>query len=409
MIARGTVRAVRGSLVEVDIPALPVGRGVCIEATDAHRLGIVVSVGPGGALVAPHASIEGIVCGDRVVEDDAAERIVLGTAALGRAIGALGVVLDGGAPLRGVRVPVLQPPPPPSLRRAITQPMWTGTKVIDALVTIGKGARVGIFGGPGLGKSSLLERIVRNASADAVVLALVGERGREAQEWIERRDCRTTIVVATSDRAAAERVRAAHVAFAQAQSLAGRGLHVLLVVDSLARFAAAVRELALSAGESVGRGGFPPSVFRELAVLVERAGAFSVGSITLIATVLSDGDERDPVSEAARSLLDGHLQLCARRAQAGSFPAIDVPASVSRTMANVASPGHAEAARRLRGALALLSRASDARSLGIEPLDEPTRRAIAAEDAIERLLRQEAAGVPAERTLAALEETADIL
>lgn len=255
----------------------------------------------------------------------------------------------------------------------------------------------------------MLETIVSGADVDAVVLALIGERGREAQIWRECRVPRSSLVCATSDCAPAERVRAAHEAFAQAHALAARGLDVLLVMDSLARFALAQRELALASGEPAGRGGYPPSVFAEMAGLIERAGCFASGSITLVATILSDGDDRDPVSEAARSLLDGHVQLSAQRAWEGAFPAIDILASTSRTMADVVSAGHAEAANRVRRALALLASVRDVRSLGIEPTDRAVLQAIATEPALEALLRQGRAIEPPKRALAALFQTADKL
>ena len=315
-------------------------------------------------------------------------RLCLGACAFGRALDALGAPLDGGAPLRGRRVSLELRSPRPNERAAIGEPLWTGIRAIDGLLTIGRGARVGIFGAPGAGKTTLLESLVDGCAADAVVVALTGERGREAQQWIAQRNERATVVCATSDRPASERILAAHVAVAHAQALRERGLDVLLVLDSLARFAAASREIAVASGESAGRGGFPPSVFAELARLVEVAGAVCGGSITLIATVLGDGDDRDPVSEAARSVLDGHIALSVALAQAGWFPAVDVLASTSRTMDLVASEAHLRDARALRHALSLLDRIKDARSLGIDPADDGARAAIAIESQIESFLRQ---------------------
>jgi type III secretion protein N (ATPase) len=315
-------------------------------------------------------------------------RLCLGTCAFGRALDAAGAPLDGGPPLRGRRVSLELRSPRPNERTAIGEPLWTGVRVVDALLTIGRGARVGIFGAPGAGKTTLLESLVDGCVADAVVVALAGERGREAQHWIARCDERTTVVCATSDRPAHERVAAAHVAVAHAQALRERGLDVLLVLDSLARVAAASREIAVASGESAGRGGYPPSVFAELARLVEVAGAVSGGSITLIATVLSDGDDRDPVSEAARSLLDGHVALSVGLAQAGRFPSVDVLSSTSRTMEMVASEAHLRDARTLRHTLSLLDRIKDARSLGIEPVESSARAAVAIESQIESFLRQ---------------------
>jgi type III secretion protein N (ATPase) len=237
----------------------------------------------------------------------------------------------------------------------------------------------------------LLETIVASADADATVVGLVGERGREAQRWLAAIDARTTIVCATSDRSAAERVRAAEIAFAQAEALSERGLDVLLVLDSLARVAGAARDVAVAANEPVGRAGYPASVFSVLARLLERAGRFAVGSITLVATVLSDGaDERDPVSEACRAALDGHIVLTERLAQQGWFPAIDLPASASRTIGDVATPEHRAAARTLRRAVALLDQTREARGLGLDPAagDPFLRRAIASECAIAAYLQQ---------------------
>ena len=338
-----------------------------------------------------------------------ADRAMLGCAAFGRALDARGLALDGLGPLDGVLRRVDAGAPAPAQRRAIVEPLWTGVRCIDAMLTLGRGARIGIFGAPGAGKSTLLETIVRGTRADAVAVGLVGERGREAQRWIAACDERTTVICATADRPAHERVRAAELLLAHAGALAARGLHVLAILDSLARYAYALRELGVARGEGVGRGGYPPSVFARTAQLVERAGAFENGSVTLIATVLSDGDERDPVSENARSLLDGHIQLSLRLAQAGEFPAIDVLGSASRTMDAVTSAEHARAAALVRTALARLERCADARSLGIEPADSPTRIAMAAEGSIAALLRQGPAPADAARALEALRQTADML
>jgi ATP synthase in type III secretion protein N len=300
--------------------------------------------------------------------------------------------------------------PAPRDRRPCAAPFWTGVRAIDGPLTLARGARIGLFGGPGSGKSTLLDAIVRGACADAVVVALIGERGREAERRLAALDARTTLVCATSDRAPAERVRAAEVAFEHAAALRGRGLDVLLVVDSLARIAGAARELALGCGEASGRGGYPPSVFGTMARLLERAGPAAEGSVTLIATVLSDGpDERDPVSEAARAALDGHLVLSADLARAGRFPAVDLVDSTSRTLTYAASPEHVRAARLLRSAVAALDGARDARSLGLNPAagDPFLARCIAVEPEIERFLRQGDAASTAEATLTDLLRLAD--
>ncbi len=339
----------------------------------------------------------------------ASKRLALGACALGRAIDAQGSPLDGGPLLRGRNVPLELRAPRPNDRAPIATPLWTGIRVVDGLLTIGRGARVGIFGAPGAGKTTLIESIVAGCAADAIVVALVGERGREAQHWLERRDDRTTIVCATSDRPPHERLAAAKVAVVHADALRERGLHVLLVIDSLARFAAASREIAVSAGESAGRGGYPPSVFAHMARLVEVAGALEHGSITLLATVINDGDDRDPVSEAARSILDGHITLSTRLVEAGRFPAVDVPASASRTIEAVADESHLRSARIVRRALALLDRLDEARALGIEPADPAARRAIAAENRLEAFLRQDRQACAHDATLSDLSELGVLL
>ncbi|MGA2392888.1 MAG: hypothetical protein ABSH03_06030 [Candidatus Lustribacter sp.] len=313
--------------------------------------------------------------------------------------------------LAGQRAPALIVPAPDE-RLAVTEPFWTGIRAIDGPLTFGRGARIGIFGAPGSGKSTLLEQLVAGSSADATIVALIGERGREAERWFRRSGPRTNVVCATSDRPAAERVQAAEAAFAQAAALRARGLHVLLVLDSLARVAAAARDVAIARGEPLGRAGFPPSVVARQAQLLECAGPTVAGSVTLVATVLSEGPlEHDPVAESARAALDGHLVLSARLAAAGWFPAIDLPASGSRTLAEVADPAHRRAAGRLRAAAAALEAARDARSLGLDPAagDPMLARAIAAERRIGAFLQQAEAAADPQQTLMLLGEIADSL
>jgi FliI/YscN family ATPase len=339
-------------------------------------------------------------------------RAVLGTALLGRAVDAGGTILDGGVALHGRRRAVLPAVPLPRERVAVCEPFWTGIRVLDGPLTFGRGARIGIFGAPGAGKSTLLEQLVTGSSADATVVALIGERGREAERWLRAIGPRTSIICATSDRPAAERLAAAGLAFAQADALRARGLHVLLVVDSLARVAAAARDVALAAGEPAGRAGFPPSVVTRQARLLECAGATAAGSITLVATVLSDGPlEHDPVAEAARAALDGHVVLSARLAAAGWFPAVDLPASASRTLADVATAAHRLAAARLRAAVAALEDTRDARALGLDPAagDPHLARAIAAEHRIAAFLRQPEGGADPAETLMEMTRIADSL
>lgn len=390
--------------------------GVAIEDTvrvvrrDGRELYATVSaLDRERAVLAPLSGCEGIAIGDRVESDAQCGGLVLGTALLGRAIDASGAALDGGSPPQGRRVTLRTQAPSACARAAIAAPLWTGIRAIDGLLTIGRGARLGVFGSPGVGKSTLLETIVAHASCDAVVLGLVGERGRESAAWIARRNRRTTIVSATADQPAAARVRAAFVAVAQAVRLRALGLDVLLVLDSVARFGQALRELGVANGEPVGRGGYPPSVFARLARLLEAGGVTAGGSLTMLVTVLIDGDEREPLTEAAQSLLDGHIMLSRSLAAAGHYPAIDVPASLSRTMGAVTTQEHRSAAAVVRGALTGLAETREARSLGLEAGGPEARRAVALEPAIAAFLRQGGEAADPQGTLRVLGQLADTL
>jgi FliI/YscN family ATPase len=410
-LGSGCVVRTHGESIVAALPGATVGTGIRIRLSTGGVLGgRVAAVERSRVAIVPFGPLEGIAVGDRVEIDPAALAAPLGFHALGRAIDAVGAPLDGGVPLGGLPVAVaVDGVPEPGGRQPVRAAFWTGVRAIDGLLTIGRGARVGFFGAPGAGKTTLLETIATGARGDAVVLALVGERGREAQSWFERLDRRTTIVCATSDRSAAERARAADVAMAQARVLRDRGLHVVLILDSLARYAAALREQRVALGEPVGRGGYPPSVWAGLARYLESAGNARAGSITLLATVLSDGvDEREPLSDAARSLLDGHIVLSSSLARAGHFPAIDVLASASRTMGAVISEAHAARAGCVRSALSLLAETSDARGVGMAAASEPLARAVAAEPALNAFLCQRR-GVAPEETLATLRSVAELL
>ncbi|HEV3156964.1 MAG TPA: ATP-binding cassette domain-containing protein [Candidatus Baltobacteraceae bacterium] len=400
MIGRGIGNVVRtlGELVEARLPFARLGDGVSIRPhSGAAITGRVIAIRDRLVTLAPLGPLDGIAVGDRVEADPLALAALLGTIALGRAFDPAQTPLDEGAPLAGRRRYVGVSTPSPAERRPIDSPLWTGIRVIDGLLTIGRGARVGIFGEPGAGKSTLLEMIVQGVAADAVVLALIGERGREAQTWLERIDRRTTLICATADRSAGERMRAAELAMLQAEQLRAQGLHVVLVVDSLARYVAALREQRISLGEPVGRGGYPAAVFAELARYLERAGNDASGSISVVATVLSDGaDEREPLSDAARSLLDGHFALSHDLARAGYYPAIDVLASTSRTMGSVVDAVHREDAALVREAMTILARTADARRLGLaDASDARLRQAMEIEPLLSAFLRQREADDPA--------------
>ena len=414
MIARGAgvVKRTVGETILAALPGARVGDGVRLRcASERILLGEVAAVETGRVAIAPFGSLCGVAVGNRVEISEEALFCPAGFAALGRALDPAGMALDGRGAPAGARALVGRgDAPPPVAREAIATPLWTGVRALDGLLTIGRGARVGIFGAPAAGKTTLLEMVTAGARADAVVLALVGERGREAKAWFERIDRRTTIVCATSDRSAPERVRAAEVAMTQALRLRQAGCHVVLVVDSLARYAAALREQRVALGEPVGRGGYPPSVWAALARYLERAGNARRGSISLFATVLSDGaDDREPLSDAARSLLDGHIVLSSALARGGHFPAIDVLESSSRTMDAVVSAAHARDARSVRSALALLAETKDARALGLA--SDSDARLVAAtsmEAAAVAFLRQQEPSA-AEETLRSLGSLAAIL
>ncbi|HTV72169.1 MAG TPA: hypothetical protein VME66_00495 [Candidatus Acidoferrales bacterium] len=412
MIARSIGAVVRtlGETVFASLPCARIGDGVVIHGARGPIAGSVASVERTRVAIAAFGSLTGVRAGDRVETSDEAQSCLLGFGALGRALDATGAPIDARGPLNALHVPVRSQPAAARERRPVEAPFWTGIRAIDGLLTIGRGARIGIFGAPGTGKSTLLETIVAGARADAVVLALVGERGREAAAWLTRVDARTTLVCATSDRSAAERSRAAEVAMEQAVTLRDRGLHVLIMVDSLARYCGALREQRVALGEAVGRGGYPPGVFADLARLLERAGNGACGSMTMIASVLSDGaDEREPLSDAARSLLDGHLALSGELACAGHYPAIDLLASTSRTMNDVVGTQHRQDAATVRSALARLSQTKEARRLGLIGEPEPAlAKAVAYAGEIDRFTAQTGSSSPA-ATLAELHILAELL
>ncbi len=333
------------------------------QASDGTEPLMTEVIGFSGAevILAPYGTLQGVAVGAavRALADEA--RVPCGDALLGRVIDAFGQPLDG-RPLDHSlvlrRTPLHAQAPSPLQRRGVDAALATGIRAIDAALTVGEGQRVGIFAMAGGGKSTLLGMLARQARADVNVIALVGERGREVREFIddslgEDGLARSVVVVSTSDRPALERVRAAYAATAIAEGFRSEGRRVLLLVDSVTRFARGLRELGLSALEPPVRRGYPPSVFAELPRLFERAGNDAHGSITAFYTVLAeDEDNTDPVAEEVRSILDGHIVLSRQLAQAHHYPAIDVLGSTSRVFTRVAGPAHREAAARLRALLA---------------------------------------------------------
>lgn len=368
----GRVRRVVGLMAEVEGISLPVGAGVRIRRRDGTSLpGEVVGFREDVVYVMPLGELAGVARYDAVATTVAAQRIGVGDGLLGRVIDSFGRPLDGGPELRPEDFyPLYAPPPPPMDRPRITQPLPTGIRAIDGFATLGRGQRVGLFSGSGVGKSILLGMIARNTAADVTVLALVGERGREVREFVDK-DLgaeglrRTVVVVETSDRPALRRVRAPFAATAVAEYFRDRGRHVLLLVDSITRTAMSQREIGLSIGEPPATRGYPPSVYSLLPRLMERAGPHGTGSITGIYNVLVEADDlNEPVSDAVRGILDGHIVLSRALAERSQYPAVDPLASISRLMIDVVSEAHQKAAGQLRGHLAVFRDAEDMINIG---------------------------------------------
>jgi len=319
----------------------------------------VVGFSEGHALLVPLSPLQGLAIDAEVEVLQASSELPFGTGLLGRVIDCFGNPLDGRPlpPMRE-RCPLHAEAPNPLLRTPIHEPLATGVRAIDSLLTVGRGQRVGVFAMAGGGKSTLLGMLARQARGDVNVIALIGERGREVREFLE--DSlgeeglqRSVVVVSTSDRPAMERVRAAYAATAIAEGFRAQGRNVVLMMDSVTRFARALREIGLAIGEPAVRRGFPPSVFAELPRLFERAGNDARGSITGFYTVLIEDEEGgDPVGEEVRSILDGHLVLSRKLAQAHHYPAIDVLSSASRVFPRVASADHQQAAGHTRSLMA---------------------------------------------------------
>jgi FliI/YscN family ATPase len=317
---------------------------------------------------------------------------------LGHVLDGLGRVIDTQLDVSELsRVSTEGAPPSPLARKAISEALPTGIRVIDGLMTLGKGQRIGLFSGSGVGKSTLLGSIARGADADVVIVALVGERGREVGEFIghtlgDARQ-RSIVVVATSDAPALERLKAAQTASSLAEYFRDRGQNVLLLMDSITRVARAQREVGLAAGEPPARRGYPPSVFAMLPRLLERAGQGETGSITAIYTVLVEGDELDePIADEVRGVLDGHIVLRRELAEQGHYPAIDVSASLSRVMERVSSADQVHAARALRSLIAARESKSDLIAMGAyaKGSDPRVDQALERWPAILQFLRQDA-------------------
>jgi ATP synthase in type III secretion protein N len=396
----GRVTRSVGTVIHAIVPGVRIGELVVIEDASCglDLKAEVIGFSEGTAVLAPIGLSQGLSPQAQVRPTGRPLDIAVGDNLLGRVVDALGLPSDGKGPLRcEKRQPLNAPSPDPMKRRLIGSPLSLGIRALDGFVTCGDGQRLGLFGAAGVGKSSLIAQIVKHAEVDVAVVAMVGERGREVREFIEHtlgEDGlrRAVVVVATSDRPAMERVKTCYTATAIAEHFRDQGRKVLLVMDSVTRFARANRELGLAAGEPPTRRGYPPSVFAALASLMERAGPGEHGTITGLYSVLMDDDDGsgDPIAEETRSILDGHIILSRKLADSNHYPAIDVLASKSRLMGAVASSHHRALVGQVRE---LMTRYKDVEFL-IQVgeykagADLKADRAIQSIDAINAFLRQ---------------------
>jgi FliI/YscN family ATPase len=368
----GEVTDVVGLLVESRGPAAAIGDFCEIRTAAGRRLRTqVIGFRDGRVLSMPLEEIDGLQLGDEVTARSENARVDVGPGLLGRVLDGFGKPIDGGPPLEVEDAyPLYGTPGNPLHREHITEPLLTGIRAIDGLLPCGKGQRIGIFGGSGVGKSTLLGCMARHNSADVTVIAMIGERNREVRGFLENElgpngRAGSVVVCATSERPAPLRVRACFVALAIAEYFRDRGASVLLVMDSVTRLAMAQREIGLAAGEPPSQKGYTPSVFNLLPKVLERAGNFRRGSITGFFTVLVEGDDfNEPICDAVRAILDGHLILSRQLAAQGHYPAIDILHSVSRLSSAIATPGQKQAASRMRQALAAYREAEDLIQLG---------------------------------------------
>lgn len=414
----GRVTQVVGLVVEANGPPARVGEMCWIDTTDGPPVkSEVVGFRGDRVLLMPLGDLSGIRAGVLVRGTGHCLRVPVGPGLMGRSLDGLGDPLDGLGPVPADRFYPIECEPPNALqRRLISKPLGTGVRAIDGMLTVGEGQRIGIFAGSGVGKSTLLGMIARYCEADVNVIALVGERGREVREFIENDLgpdglARSVIVCATSDKPALVRIKAALTATAIAESFRDDGKSVLLMMDSVTRFAMAQREVGLAVGEPPSTKGYTPSVFALLPKLMERAGNSDRGAITAFYTVLVEGDDtNEPIADAARSILDGHIVLSRKLTSRGHYPPIDVLQSLSRVMPMVTDRGHLDRAAQVREWIAAYNDVEDLVSIGAyQSGSKPVAdQAIAKWDRINRFLRQDKAdGWSFERTVGALQELVD--
>ena len=371
---KGKVVNVVGLTIESAGPSAKLG-DICLLYPSGAQPGTnpalaeVVGFKEGKTLLMPYENVEGIGPGSSVENTGVPLKVRVDDGLLGQTLDGLGRAGEG-VVLTGEEYSVEAPPPDPMSREIIDEILPLGVKAVDGLITVGKGQRIGIFAGSGVGKSTLMGMFARNTKADINVIALIGERGREVREFIER-DLgpegmkRSVVVIATSDKPALERKKAAQTATAIAEYFRDQGKDVLLMMDSLTRFSMAQREIGLASGEPPVSRGYPPSVYSEMPKLLERAGRSDKGSITGLYTVLVDGDDfNEPITDTARSILDGHIMLSRRLVHKNHYPAIDVLQSISRCMSQIADKEHKNYAGRLKNVLATYNEAEDLINIG---------------------------------------------
>jgi flagellum-specific ATP synthase len=378
---------------------MPVGSQCLIQTMEGEIEAEVVGFAENITYLMPTEAVKGIVPGSRVQPLNREQGLAVGMELLGRVVDGNGQPLDGLGPIKAEkRVPLSRPPMNPLLRKPIKQPLDVGVRAINSIVTVGLGQRMGLFAGSGVGKSVLMGMMTRGTAADVVVVGLVGERGREVKEFIQdilgkEERAKSVVVAAPADTSPLMRLKGCETAVTIAEYFRDKGLNVLLLIDSLTRYAMAQREIALAVGEPPATKGYPPSVFARLPALVERAGNGSEnqGSITAFYTVLTEGDDlQDPIADAARAILDGHIVLSRSLADSGHYPAIDIEASISRVMPMVVSEEHVQGARRIRQVYSNYQRNRDLISIGAysKGTDPRIDLAINAEPAINAFLQQ---------------------
>ena len=369
----GKVSQVVGLVIEAQVGGVSIG-DICtifMEREDKEARAEVVGFREGRVLLMPLGSTAGIAPGSKVVAAGKPLMVKVGQEVLGRVLGGLGDPIDGKGPLMTeLERPLQADPPDPVRRPRVTEVLKCGVRAVDGLLTIGRGQRMGIFAGSGVGKSTLMGMLARNTEADVNVIALVGERGREVRDFIEESlgeegMAKSCVIVATSDQPPLIRLKAAFVATAIAEYFRDQGNKVLLMMDSVTRFAMAQREVGLAAGEPPTTRGYTPSVFAMLPKLMERSGTSEIGSITAFYTILVEGDDfNEPIADQSRSILDGHIILSRDLAARNHYPSINVSQSISRIMSNLVTDEHKAAAGKLREVLARYSEAEDLINIG---------------------------------------------